>query len=226
MGFYFTFLKEYQPILSFIFMLFFYKINNTFSPFYNTFISIIHNGIILFCIGFSLINIINIVIAMSIKIRLIVGLILGGLCCLLSPLLWRRNKINKEKTIFNKITKKKKLKIKEYERNKKGEKSDNNNNEDEVIKSGSLSLVRKRKSYNNSEEEDNDEIESNSNGSYEESDHTKSSSEDSEKTYSDNKSDSEYDNFSFDRKFSKEHLYNSIEKIGIYINNTILELYK
>jgi len=183
--------------------------------------SIVHNTVILFCIGFSIINVIGIVINISIKIKLILGLIMGGICCVASPLLWKRKKINREKNIYNKITKKKKIKLREYGKEKKGDITDGQNNKDEIIKSNSLSSMRKRKSYNNVEEEESissKDSENKSNSSDEQT--TTSGSNDSytdtnsENTLSEKKSDDDSDYWSFDRKFSRDELYNSIEKIG------------
>eukprot|EP00833_Pecoramyces_ruminatium_P015975 jgi/Orpsp1_1/1190007/evm.model.d7180000076074.1 len=210
-------------------MYFFFAINNTYSPFYNALISIVDNAIILFFLGFSSFNIIGIIIEISINVKLIVSLILGSICALSSPILYRRNKIKREKGIFQKITKKKKLKLKEYERKKK---NDENIGNDKIIKeiekSNSSSLIRKRKSYNNEEEStssrttdntsNSDEgttISSNDNESNSENDtnnQDSTSSGESENTYSENRSDLDSID-SFKRKLSKDALYESIETI-------------
>jgi len=228
-GYYISFLQEYQPIIIFVFMYFFYLISNTYSPYYNALISIVHNAIILFFIGFSFFNMIGIVIEFSVEVKLIVGSILGGICALSSPLLWRRSKIKREKGIFQRITKKKNLKQKDNAKYKNfdNNKLKNEDREKETENSNSSSLIRKRKTYNNDEESsssketettsNSDEITTTSSNDKSNSNQISSqisSSKGSESTYSEK---SEYDSIgSFERKLSKEELYESIETIGIY----------
>jgi hypothetical protein len=169
---------------------------------------------------------IGIVIEFSVEVKLIVGSILGGICALSSPLLWRRSKIKREKGIFQRITKKKNLKQKDNAKYKNfdNNKLKNEDREKETENSNSSSLIRKRKTYNNDEESsssketettsNSDEITTTSSNDKSNSNQISSqisSSKGSESTYSEK---SEYDSIgSFERKLSKEELYESIETI-------------
>ncbi|OUM61057.1 hypothetical protein PIROE2DRAFT_13053, partial [Piromyces sp. E2] len=152
--------------------------------------------------GFSIINVVGIIVNINIKIKLLLGIIIGGICCLASPFLWRRNKI----------------KLKEYGKGKKDDKTNDKSSKEEIVKSNSLSSIRKRKSYNNVDDEEKSISSKNDISSDEHT--TTSESNDSyteyssEKTLSEEKSNDDDSNFgSFDRKFSREELYNGIEKI-------------